>query len=70
MKRSLIPAAALAAALSMPMLAVAQDPDPAPIYGSELMTREERLEYRQRMQSAQDAEERERIRAEHHEQMQ
>ena len=70
MKRLLIPAATLVAALSMPMLAGAQDPDPAPIYGSELMTQQERLEYRQRMQSAQGPEEQERIRAEHHEQMQ
>ncbi|MFO7581169.1 hypothetical protein [Guyparkeria sp.] len=73
MKRSMITAAAVAAlsfGLSMPMVAGAQEPDPAPIYGSELMTQEERLEYRQRMQSAQDAEEQERIRTEHHEQMQ
>lgn len=39
------------------------------IYGSELMTPQERQEYRDRMQSATTAEERERIRAEHHEQM-
>lgn len=40
------------------------------IYGSQLMTPQERSEYRQRMQQAQTAQERERIRAEHHERMQ
>lgn len=40
------------------------------IYGYQLMTRQERNEYRTRMRNAKTAEERERIRAEHHEQMQ
>ncbi len=39
------------------------------IYGSQLMTSEEREEYRERMRTATSAEERERIRAEHHERM-
>ena len=39
------------------------------IYGSQLMTPQERAEYRSRMQAAKTAEERERIRNEHHEQM-
>jgi hypothetical protein len=39
------------------------------IYGYGMMTPQERNEYRQRMQQAQTAEERERIRAEHHERM-
>ena len=39
------------------------------IYGSEMMTSEERNEYRQKMRAAGSAEERERLRAEHHEQM-
>jgi LDH2 family malate/lactate/ureidoglycolate dehydrogenase len=39
------------------------------IYGSQLMTRQERNEYRARMRAANTAEERERIRAEHHERM-
>jgi len=38
------------------------------IYGSQLVTQEERTEYR-RMRSAKTAQEREQIRAEHHEQM-
>lgn len=39
------------------------------IYGSEMMTSEERNDYRQKMRAARTAEERERLRAEHHEQM-
>lgn len=39
------------------------------IYGSQLMTKQERKEFRNRMRSAKTAEEREQIRAEHHERM-
>lgn len=39
------------------------------IYGYQMMTQQERNEYRQRMRAAKTQEERERIRAEHHEQM-
>jgi hypothetical protein len=39
------------------------------IYGSRLMTVQERNEYRKRMREAKTMEERERIRGEHHEQM-
>ncbi|MHB0985771.1 MAG: hypothetical protein ACYC05_09300 [Sulfuricella sp.] len=39
------------------------------IYGSQLMTPEERTAYRARMRAAKTQEEREKIRAEHHEQM-
>jgi arginine/ornithine N-succinyltransferase beta subunit len=39
------------------------------IYGSQLMTNEERNQYRTRMRSAKTDQERERIRAEHHERM-
>ncbi|MDP2155327.1 MAG: hypothetical protein Q8J61_04955 [Sulfuricella sp.] len=39
------------------------------VYGSQLMTQEERVAYRTRMRAAKTQEERERIRAEHHEQM-
>ena len=39
------------------------------IYGSQLMTVQERNEYRKRMREAKTMEERERIRGEHHEQM-
>lgn len=40
------------------------------VYGSQLMTAQEQKEYRQRMQAAKTAEEREQIRNEHHKQMQ
>ena len=39
------------------------------IYGYQMMTPQERNEYRQRMRAAKTQQERERIRAEHHEQM-
>ncbi|HPX89093.1 MAG TPA: hypothetical protein PL133_07490 [Methylophilaceae bacterium] len=39
------------------------------IYGSQLMTPQERVEHRKKLRSAKTAEERERIRAEHHEAM-
>ncbi len=41
-----------------------------PIYGSQLMTQQERLDHRARMRAAASAEEREQIRADHHERMQ
>ena len=39
------------------------------IYGSQLMTQQERNQYRERMRAAQTQQERERLRAEHHERM-
>ncbi|MFZ5875629.1 MAG: hypothetical protein ACOYXU_04375 [Nitrospirota bacterium] len=39
------------------------------IYGSQLMTEQERAEYRAKMRAAKTAEEQEKIRKEHHEQM-
>lgn len=48
-----------------PDIAVAQDQ----IYGSQMMTPEERNEYQTRMRNAGSDEEREQIRAEHHERM-
>lgn len=47
-----------------------QTQDQERIYGSQLMTQQERNEYRTRMQAAKTAEERERIRNEHHKLMQ
>lgn len=41
-----------------------------PIYGSELMTRQERIEHRTKMNAAKSAQEREQVRLDHHEQMQ
>jgi len=62
-------ASALAAALSLPAsLAFAADPQ-EPIYGSQLMTQQERNEYRDSMRAAKTAQEQEQIRAQHHERM-
>ncbi|MBK5914031.1 hypothetical protein [Rhodocyclus purpureus] len=47
----------------------AAKPAATPIYGSQLMTAQERSEYRSRMRSAKSAEEREKVRLEHHEAM-
>ena len=48
---------------------MAQSQDQERIYGSQFMTRQERVEYRAKLRAAKTAEERERIRNEHHEQM-
>lgn len=79
MKRPLM-VSALATALSLPTgFALAADPEPAPakaqtpksepIYGGQLMTQQERAEYRAKMSAAETVEEQEQIRKEHHEQM-
>lgn len=49
--------------------AVAADPAQEPIFGSQLMTEQERTVHRARMWAAQSEEARNAIRAEHHEQM-
>lgn len=41
-----------------------------PIYGSQMMTNQERMEQRTKMNAAKTAQEREQVRLEHHEQMQ
>lgn len=56
--------------LTMATGARAQSAPRQTIYGSQLMTRRERYEYRQKMRAAKTQEERERIRAEHHTAMQ
>ncbi|MCL7751282.1 hypothetical protein LV475_06690 [Guyparkeria hydrothermalis] len=64
-------AVALALVLSLPTLSSAQDDRvEGPVYGNQLMTEQERLEYRERMRAAQTDEEREQVRAEHVERMQ
>jgi hypothetical protein len=58
-------------------VALAADPGPddrkvqthEQVYGSEMMTQEERVEYRARMQAARTGEAREQLRKEHHERM-
>lgn len=42
----------------------------APIYGSQLMTNQERIEHRNKLQAAKTATEREQVRLQHHERMQ
>jgi uncharacterized membrane protein YgcG len=80
MKREASVLSALVIALLLSAgFALAADPEPAKemvqtqtqeqIYGSQLMTQQERREYRVKMRAAKTAEEREQIRNEHHEQM-
>lgn len=56
--------------LGVPALAWASEAEPETIYGSQLMTYGERMNYRQRMRDAATPEEREAIRREHHSLMQ
>lgn len=65
-----LPAAFVMAAEDNPAQERLQFRDQEQVYGSQLMTEQERNEYRERMRAAQTVEERERIRQEHHEQMQ
>lgn len=70
--RTRLLAAALGAVLLAPawtVTAQAQPREPV-IYGSQLMTQQERLEYRERLRNAHTLKERERIRLEHHREMQ
>lgn len=53
--------------LIIPGIAIADD---EPIYGSQLMTQQERQEHREKMMSLKTEEERERYRIEHHKKMQ
>lgn len=77
-RRALL-AATMAAALGIGsgMAPAAEQPAPKPpaskvepIYGSQLMTQDERNEYRAKMRAAKTREEREALRAEHHSAMQ
>jgi hypothetical protein len=67
-KAKLISIAVLAAFLA-PQPVLPQVGTGSEIYGSQLMTAQERDQYRERMRAAKTDEERERIRAEHHERM-
>ena len=65
-------AIALGAMLLAPALSVnaqAQPSQPA-IYGSQLMTQQERLEYRERLRNTHTQQEREQLRLQHHREMQ
>ena len=72
MRRHLVMTTAFAFALLVPAVAGAQTAtsDGPPVYGSQLMTEQERQEQRQRMRNATSEEERQQIRAEHHNRMQ
>ena len=67
MKRALI-VSVLGAVLSL-SVGYAFAADQEQIYGSQLMTQQERVEYRAKLREAKTAEEREKIRKEHHKQM-
>lgn len=67
-KHRSVAAVVLAVALSFPLLSAAQNQ--APIYGSQLMTQQERAEYRAKMRSLSTTQEREQFRLEHHQRMQ
>lgn len=70
-KRRLMALSVLAGALSLCASAVgAQTSDTEQIYGSQMMTQQERSEYQAKMRAAKTAEEREQIRQQHHEEMQ
>ena len=57
-------------ALAMSGFATVGLAEEPPIYGSQLMTNQERIEHRNKLMNARTAEEREQIRLQHHEQMQ
>lgn len=58
---------AIALGLMASSASFAADP---PIYGSQLMTNQERIEHRNKLREAKTTEEREQVRLQHHEQMQ
>jgi hypothetical protein len=60
----------MALGVAAPAAAQMSGGDPDRIYGSELMTAQERTEYQARMRAAKTEQEREAIRLEHHNQMQ
>lgn len=71
MKILFIASALMSALLVTSGLTYAEDQkrDQEPVYGSQLMTQEERMQHREQMRSAATEAEREQIRQEHHERM-
>lgn len=61
---------ATATALALLSIGSAVAEDTAPIYGSQLMTQQERIEYRNQMRALKTQQEREAFRLEHHKKMQ
>ncbi len=76
-KRTLMMSALAGALVLVSGFALATDQERTPpqaqsqeqVYGSQLMTQQDRVEYRSKMRAAKTAEEREQIRLEHHERM-
>jgi hypothetical protein len=69
MKKMTLAIAFSAALLSGAALVQAAGDDNEPVYGSQMMTQQERMEYRNRMRQTTTQQEREQIRNQHHEQM-
>ena len=67
MSKVLIRSLFVTACISLAASAMANEIEP--VYGSQLMTQEERLAHQAQMRNASSAEERERIRQQHHEKM-
>ena len=57
-------------ALAVLSIGTAMAQDPPPIYGSQLMTQQERVEYRTQMRAMKTQEERDTFRLQHHQKMQ
>lgn len=68
MKRSHLILAISFTLLTLPL--ISQAADPVQIYGSQLMTEQERIQHRNRMRTASSDEERQKIRMQHHKEMQ
>ena len=68
-QRNLLLSIATAGLLLTSTGALAVEPAAEPIFGSQLMTEQERVEHRNAMRSARSDEERAAVRAQHHEQM-
>lgn len=58
------------AAISLGLMTVSAVAADEPVYGSQMMTNQERVEQRTKMNAAKTAQEREQVRLEHHEKMQ
>lgn len=69
MKRTLM-AATAAAMMGLSLGSVFAADEPTPVYGSQLMTEQERIEYRNTLRNAKTSEEREQLRLQHHQRMQ
>lgn len=60
---------AVLSALALSLMAGGAIAAEEPIFGSQMMTNQERIEHRNKLRAAQTLEEREKVRLEHHEQM-